>query len=481
MKPINDYRGRRVTLMGLGRFGGGVGAARFLAECGARVTLTDLRTEAALADSLAELDGLPIERLRLGLHHESDFRDADLVVVNPAVRPGSEYVSIARSSGVPTTTEVALFVRHFAGRVVGVTGTNGKSTTSTLIHGMIAADGRPCRLGGNIGGSLLDDVDSLDDDSWAVLELSSFQLAHLDRERYSPHVAVVTNFAPNHLDWHRTLDDYRRDKQTILRWQSTDGTAVLNFDDPDVAHWPTRGRLLGFGHDRTTSRADGAFVREDGSLCVFTDNDAAELSAVRKGDMAPHIRLNVLAAAAAATSIGVGTRAVEQGVESFQPLPHRLQFVREVAGRRFIDDSNATTPQSVRAALESFDGDVVLLAGGYDKGVELSALASAIREHAKAVALMGQTGPQLARWLRDPAGGRSVPLKVGRSFEHAWKWAVSQSAPGDVVLLSPGCASFDWFRDYEDRGLRFQSAVHAHARLLERADSAAIGSSLRTA
>ncbi len=471
-------------MLGLGHFGGGLGVCRFLADRGARLTVTDLRTEVELADSLAALDDVPVDRFRLGGHDERDFRDVDLVVVNPAVRPRNEFVRVARSSGVPTTTEVALFVRHQRGHLVGITGTNGKSTTATMTHAMLNAGGHAARLGGNIGGSLLDRLDEIGPDDWTVLELSSFQLEHLDRERFSPEIAVVTNFQPNHLDWHGTLEDYRRAKQGLLRWQTAEDVAVLNRDDIDVAHWPTRGRRLVFGSAEDAGDGlDGAFVREDGSCFVSDSGRVTELP-VDESLTTPgqHVRRNALAAAAVATRVGVDAEAIGEALQAFRPLPHRIQPVGEVAGRRFFDDSNATTPESVRAALDCFDGNVVLLAGGYDKGVDLAPLAEAIRTGAKAVALMGQTGPRLASLLRDPSRGRAVPLKVSRSWEHAWSWAVEHSAPGDVVLLSPGCGSFDWFRDYVDRGKRFQASVREYERRVRLAcDGESAAGSLRTA
>jgi UDP-N-acetylmuramoylalanine--D-glutamate ligase len=466
MQGSNEFRGRRVTVMGLGRFGGGVGAARFLADRGAHVTVTDLRSEIEVADAMRTLDGLPIERSVFGRHDERDFVEADLVVVNPAVRPGNVYVAAATAAGVPTTTEIALFVAEQRGRIVGVTGTNGKSTTASLIHDVLAADGCATRLGGNIGGSLLDEVDDVGPDDWTVLELSSFQLTHLDAVLYSPDVAVVTNFAANHLDWHPTLEHYEASKQAILRWQTPQHVAVLNAASV-VSRWPTNGRRLTYGGREADATGDGVFVTETG--CRSRAGSVTTDFPLRDWLRLPgaHVLSNAMAAIAVGTAFGTSRAAIETALRAFEPLPHRLQFVAEVAGRRFYDDSNATTPESVRAGLAAFTAPVVLLAGGYDKGIDLSPLCETIRDGAKAVALMGQTGPRLAEMLRDPAGGRHLPKKVSRSFEHAFEWAISKSAPGDVVLLSPGCASFDWFRDYEDRGERFRAAVREYARLID--------------
>ena len=247
--PAMNVTGRRVTVMGLGRFGGGVGAVRFLTSHGASVTVTDLLGADELVGPLAKIADCPVEAYHLGGHLESDFVDTDLVVVNPAVPPTSPFLEQARQSGIPLTSEMSLFWQFHPGRTLAVTGSNGKSTTTAMAHGMLEVAGLRSRLGGNIGRSLLPEVDAIAPDEWAVLELSSFQLEDLDRLPASPNIAVVTNFSPNHLDWHGCLSAYRRAKQTILRWQSPDDAAVLNQDDKDVSGWTTFGRSLWFGSD----------------------------------------------------------------------------------------------------------------------------------------------------------------------------------------------------------------------------------------
>ena len=252
--------GKRVTVMGLGSFGGGLGAVKFLASRGARVTITDLRTADQLADSLAQLGDCGPEALHLGGHVESDFTQADMVVVSPAVPPTDRHLALAREAGAIVTSEMNLFWQFNRGTIIGITGSNGKSTTTAMTHAMLAATGRRCWLGGNIGKSLLPEVDVIEPGDWVVLELSSFQLEDLDPLRLSPHASIVTNFAPNHLDRHITLDAYRHAKRAILRWQQPTNWAVLNQDDADVAQWPTQGRRLFFGlEDRG---AEGLFAHE---------------------------------------------------------------------------------------------------------------------------------------------------------------------------------------------------------------------------
>ena len=229
-----DPTGRRVTVLGLGSFGGGAAAVRFLNERGARVRVSDQRTDEQLAGTLIELDDLSDVEYALGGHEWSHFADADLVLVNPAVPPNHTKLEQIREAGIPQSSEMNLFWQLNCGRVIAVTGSNGKSTTTALIHSLIDQTGQRCWLGGNIGRSLLPDVDRIREDDWVVLELSSFQLHQLDAIRARPDIAVVTNFTPNHLDWHGSLEHYRQSKQAILRWQESDDWCVLNDLDADV-------------------------------------------------------------------------------------------------------------------------------------------------------------------------------------------------------------------------------------------------------
>jgi len=262
---FTDYRNRRITVMGLGSFGGGLGAVRFLADRGARVTVTDLRPEAQLTDSLAQLADVPVDCWVLGRHDEADFDAAELVVVNPAVRRDHPLLVRCRERGVPLTSEMNLFWQHQRGIVLAVTGSNGKSTTTALLHNILVQTGRTCWLGGNLGRSLLPMVDDIAAADFVVLELSSFQLADLDRLQARPHVAVVTNFAPNHLDWHGTIDEYRRAKQSLLRWQQATDIAVLNGDDDDVRGWPVQGQTRLFGLSGPLSPVFGGEGRGEGA------------------------------------------------------------------------------------------------------------------------------------------------------------------------------------------------------------------------
>jgi UDP-N-acetylmuramoylalanine--D-glutamate ligase len=452
---VNQLRGTRVTVMGLGSFGGGTGVVRFLASRGAVVRVSDPRTGRQLADSMTELVDLANVDWRLGGQDWSHFEDVELVVVNPAVRPDHPLLSQLVRRGVPLTTEMNLFWQLNRGRVIAVTGSNGKSTTTALIHSLLEAAGKRCWLGGNIGRSLLPVVDQIEPSDWVVLELSSFQLERLNWMQARPNIAVVTNFSPNHLDWHRTLEAYAEAKQSILRWQTPDDWAILNATDAHVSNWPGRAQRLLFNSCSQQSRSHSAEL--DGS-CVRVTIDGQPHSVSLSGFRlrGHHNQENAQAAVAAAMIADVDEASVERGLSQFESLPHRLQLVAEWKGRSFYNDSIATTPESAIAALDAFDEPIVLLAGGYDKQVDLTAFAAAIGDRVKAVALLGTTAPGLALQLE---GQGTVSCFVASAFREAIQWAVDRSASGDVVLLSPGCASYDWFQSFEDRGRQFASIV----------------------
>lgn len=421
--------------------------------------MTDLLGADELVGPLAKIADCPVETYHLGGHLESDFVDTDLVVVNPAVPPTSPFLEQARQSGVPLTSEMSIFWQFHPGHTLAVTGSNGKSTTTAMAHGMLEAAGLRSRLGGNIGRSLLPEVDAIAPDEWAVLELSSFQLEDLDRLPASPNIAVVTNFSPNHLDWHGCLSAYRRAKQTILRWQSPDDAAVLNQGDKDVSSWTTFGRTLWFGSDDIGR--DGIFG--SGAEQILRLDGRIEHFPLRAWTRVPgsHNLQNAMAAACAAILAGAELDAVRHGLENFQPLPHRLEFVGTVGDRKFYNDSLATTPESAVVALDAFSDPIVLMVGGYDKQIDLTSLAEAVACKVKAVALMGQTANALSWLLESLPGANGLSMQECDSFEGAFTWAVNQSEPGDVVLLSPGCASYDWFRNYAERGERFRELVRA--------------------
>ena len=423
--------------MGLGHFGGGLAAARWLARQGAIVTVTDLADEATLAESLTALQDEPIAAFHLGGHREADFREADLVVVNPAVRPENPWLKIARDAGARLSSEIELFLEACPATTIGVTGSNGKSTTAAMTAAVLRAAGRRTWLGGNIGVSLLEHLDEIGPEDWAVLELSSFQLWRLGPEVHMPHVAVVTGCTPNHLDWHGSFDEYVAAKQRMLLGQTAGDLTVLNTRDAEVASWRSMVRVR--------------------LLPPVEDRDIPPLPVPGQ-----HNRSNAACAAAAALGAGCSAEAIRRGLDTFHPLPQRLQRFAAIQGRFFYNDSASTTPESTIAALQSLDQPVWLLAGGRDKGCDLGSLAAAVAKHVRGAAFFGGVGPHLRNMVT--AEKPQCLCTATDTLAEALRWCWDRSSPGDAILLSPACASSDQFRNFRCRGEQFVELVHALTR-----------------
>jgi UDP-N-acetylmuramoylalanine--D-glutamate ligase len=424
---LSDLAGRRVTVMGLGRFGGGAGVTRWLVQQGADVLLTDLQTPEQLAEPLAEIADLVSRgcvKLRLGEHNVSDFTTCDLVIANPAVpRPwDNRFLRAAEAADIPITTEIRLLIERLdRARIVGITGSAGKSTTSAMIHHILSRAGHRSALGGNIGGSLLDDLESLHEADWIVLELSSAMLHWLgagagwpQAPGFSPLVAVLTNLAPNHLDWHGSFEHYQQSKLNIFRWQRP-GNISLRGEEVDRPAAPIDLAIPGAHNQRNAALA----ITASQSVIDLDWNDAANLLA------------------------------------DFPGLPHRLQLVAERDGLRFYNDSKSTTPEATCLAVESFDdaSRIHLIAGGYDKGSDLGSIA-ALAGRIASLTTIGATGHALAQAAT--AHGRSEHRET---LDQAVAAALARMKPGDILLLSPGCASWDQFMNYEARGVAFVRCI----------------------
>jgi UDP-N-acetylmuramoylalanine--D-glutamate ligase len=459
---VDELSGKRATVMGLGSFGGGIAAANYLAVHGAAVTVSDQKNEAELAASIQRLDSR-IE-LCLGGHDWSHFEDADIVVLNPAIAPRNEYIQRLDATEKWLTSEIELFCQLNPGRVIAVTGSNGKSTTTSFIYSMLQSAGVSSWLGGNIGVSLLDQVHEIQSTDWVVLELSSFQLHGLRRIGFRPDIAVITNLAPNHLDWHETESHYFASKYAIVENQTSSDSCVVNGTDSRLVDWRPNSRVSTFG-----APVGDHVVMLNSRVTIHVDN-VCESFETQFGDRFPgnHNRLNLQAAIAAVTSAGLSTEQIQSSIHQLSSLEFRLQREAEVNGILFVNDAKSTTPESAIAALNAFDRPIVLLAGGSDKGVNLDEFATAIVQKTKAVAVMGAVADQLAAAIethasinvQETGGTTHAPLLAQLdSFEASFLWAVEHAQPGDVVLLSAGCASFGWFANYRDRGEQFARLV----------------------
>ena len=454
----DSFKDRRVTIMGLGRFGGGVAAARFFATQGARLVITDVRSSSELADSIKQLDGDGVDATwYLGGHPDSAFEGCEFLVLNPAVQPGNEWVERCGRCDVVITSEIEIFVDRNPAFTIAVTGSNGKSTTCQLIGDLLRANvDSTCRIwvGGNFGRSLLPDIQAIRSRDIVVLELSSFQLHQLRDRGFRPDVAVVTGLSPNHLDWHPDLQHYTSSKQVISASQRSTDWIVI----PDgLEDWPIRGHCLRFG--LRDSGEDGVFV-EDGSLIIRTGTcESAErvtVNSVLRGD---HNLRNLAAAVAAVRSAVSDTLEIQSTIHRFRGLPHRMQVVGQANGRCFIDDSSSTTPESTVAALRTVtcgSSGCVLIAGGADKGVDLVPLGIQIARHTDRLVTIGATAHGLAEAVLSEPVDDELPVVIqATDFESAFAHAVELTDRGDIVLLSPGCSSHDWFADFRERGQKF--------------------------
>ncbi len=436
---------RRVVVMGLGRFGGGVGVTRFLASRGARVLVTDTAPAERLQRSIAQLGDTAVE-LRLGEHRLEDFATADLIVVNPAVdQRGNPYLAAARQAGVPTTSEIRLLTAHLPNRrnVIGVTGSAGKSTTTAMIGHILrklieaptapqASQGPRVYVGGNLGGSLLPQVDAMTPDDWVVLELSSFMLEDMAPDRWSPGIAVITNLAPNHLDRHGSMEAYRSAKQRLLDFQDSEDAAVLGPGMRDVFEPKTKL---------------GTHMREAPA--------AAVVPLLVPGN---HNATNAWLAVNVCSELGLGTYECWEALADFAGLPHRLQMVAEHSAVRYYNDSKATTPEAAMLALRAFDAGIAhIILGGSDKGSDFSDLAKLARTHAAGIYTIGLMGDAIVAACETAQG--TAPIYRCGTLESAMVSITAHHRRGEVVLLSPACASFDQFENYEQRGSHFAELV----------------------
>ena len=443
--------GRRVTVVGLAR--SGTAACRLLCALGAEVTGTDVRPAEALGGEMRALAELGV-RLYLGGHPLEALSDAELCVASPGVPVEHEVLALCRRRGVPVIGELELAYRTTTADVIAVTGTNGKTTTTALVAALVGGERRPVLVGGNIGRPLTAQVAGFPADGLVVAEVSSFQLETI--ETFRPRVAALLNLTPDHLDRHRSFEAYREAKARIFMRQTREDWAVVNADDPEAAGLVARapGRVVWFS--RTRAVPEGAFLRNG---WVTLRLDGRERPVCPVGEIllrGAHNLENVLAASACAAWVGVDPQTLRGAIRAFRGVAHRLEWVRELGGVSFYNDSKGTNVDATLKALGAFREPLVLIAGGRDKGQSFAALAGAASGRVKAAVLIGE-----GRATLGPALRKTTTVREAESMRDAVRCAVALAVPGDVVLLSPACASFDMFRDYEHRGEVFKQEVLA--------------------
>jgi UDP-N-acetylmuramoylalanine--D-glutamate ligase len=454
--------GKRVTVIGLGIEG--VDVARYAAEHGAAsVTVLDSRPPDALAGSIEQLRGLAIS-YQTGSISADPVAQSDILFISQSIPLDHPAVIEAHERRIPVSSMTRTFLELCPGPVIGITGSSGKTTTTSLVAHVMATTGRAYRVGGNIGVGLLGLLDGMDERTWAVVEISHTQLQLVER---SPHIAAILNITPNHLD-RFSWEDYVELKYRLVHRQTSDDYVVLNLDDgvSAAAAERTRARVLHFSMGESLP-GDGAFLRD---RAIFLRRENVEEMILPARDIplrGEHNVANVLAAAAIASAAGVEATAIASAVRSFEAVPHRLEFVGEVDGVRYVNDSIASTPERTLAGIRSFNESLVLLLGGKDKDLPKDELAREALERCSGIVFFGADGPLLeaaveANAMTVPVEDRPQTTRVV-TLEEAVTEARGMAVSGDVVLLSPACTSFDVYANFEERGEEFRRIVQRMA------------------
>jgi UDP-N-acetylmuramoylalanine--D-glutamate ligase len=449
-----EVKGKRVLVVGLGK--SGVASALFLESRGAKVTVSDAKSEDQLRNEIpALLDrGITVET---GKHGERTFRDQDLIVVSPGVPSDVGPLQHARRLGIPVIGEIELTARFLQGNIVAITGSNGKTTTTTLTGEIIASGGRKTLVGGNIGTPAITFVEQSSPDTWVVLEISSFQLESI--ESFRPHISSILNITPDHLDRHGSMENYIAAKQRIFENQTAEDYAVLN-SDSEICRKMAEGlkpQVLWFSRKHTVER--GAYVKSDS---IFY-RDGAETEILPLAEISlkgAHNVENVLAAVAIGMAAGIEPSAIRRAVKDFRAVEHRLEYVATLRGVAYYNDSKATNVDATIKALESFPANIHLILGGKDKGSDYSELIPLISKRVKRVYTIGAAAAKIESQI-----GQATPITSAQTLEAAVQKAADFATEGDIVLLAPACASFDQFPSYEHRGRVFKELVQSLAAL----------------
>ncbi len=448
MKPLIELAGKKVLVVGLARTG--IATALFCAERGARVTASEARPEREIAEAAAKLRAAGVT-LEFGEHRAETFAEQDLIVPSPGVSPTMGALAAARAIGVPVWSEIELAWRFLRGRLICITGSNGKTTTTSLIGHILETAGLPVQVAGNIGTPLISRVDISSDASFTVVEASSFQLEYISAFR--PNIAVLLNITPDHLDRHGSIEAYAAAKARMFQNQTAQDAAIINADDAVAQQYAPGGpRVFWFSREKRV--ASGCYLRGDEIVfrCDGTETVLLERKAI--GLRGSHNVENVLAAAAAARLAGVEPSAIAEGVRTFAGVEHRIEYVATISGVEYFNDSKATNVDATLKALDAFSGNVLVILGGKDKGSDYKILRQSLRSRARMALLIGSSADKIEA---DLAG--TVPVERSETLARAVESAAQSARPGDTVLLAPACASFDQFESYEHRGRIFKQLV----------------------
>jgi len=448
LKPAIDLTGKRVLVVGLARTG--IATALFCAAHGANVTASEERPESEVREAAEKLRAAGCT-LELGGHTASTFIEQDLIVPSPGVPLDLPLLAAPRDAGIPIWSEIELAWRFLRGRMIAITGSNGKTTTTSLIGHILESAGVPVIVAGNIGTPLISRVSESSDATITVTEVSSFQLEGIRDLR--PDVGVLLNLTPDHLDRHASFEAYSRAKARMFENQTERDFAVLNADDANAAQYAPSGPQI-YWFSRSKHVSSGAFLRGEQVVFRRDGTDTVILSREEIGLRGDHNVENVLAAACAALLVGATPSAVAAGVRTFAGVEHRLEFVAEIAGVSYFNDSKATNVDATLKALDAFPTGLLVILGGKDKGSDYGILRKALRDRARTVLLIGAAAEKIESQLRG-----AVPVIHAGTLERAVEIASESARAGETVLLAPACASFDQFTSYEHRGRVFKQLV----------------------
>lgn len=460
---MNRFADKKVVVIGAARQGQAL--ARFFCKRGAEVVVSDMRSEEKLAEDLTVLRSLPV-KLDLGGHHPESLEGTDLVCVSGGVPLTIPFIQEALLRKIKLSNDSQIFLEECPCAVVGITGSAGKSTTTALVGQMaqktfeMKGNRNRAWVGGNIGNPLIDNLDEMDEDDLAIMELSSFQLELMTR---SPQIAAVLNITPNHLDRHGSMQAYIDAKSHILWHQQPEDIAILNRDDQ--GSWDllqeVKGDLISFGFNKPEARSHGTYLENDW-ICLQIGREKLKMFPLEWSKLrGKHNIFNLLGASAIAAAATLALPAIQQAVEEFEGIPHRLETVRVVNGVTWINDSIATAPERTIAAIESYSEPIVLLLGGRDKKLPWDRLAELVRARVDRVILFGEAAPIIAEAVGPRKPGQHLKSMVScADLTEALKTAKNQAVAGEIVLLSPGCTSYDAFKDFEERGQFFRDWVN---------------------
>jgi UDP-N-acetylmuramoylalanine--D-glutamate ligase len=446
-----ELKGKKVLVVGLGK--SGLAAALFLRRRGAHVTVSDVRSAEALAKDIPALldEGIMVET---GGHGLLTFRRQDLIVVSPGVPLNTPELAQVKSFGLPVIGELELAARFLKGSTLAITGSNGKTTTTALVGEILEKAGIPTLVGGNIGVPVVALIDQSTDETWSVLEVSSFQLE--STQQFHPRIAVILNITPDHLDRHGSFENYALAKERIFASQDEQDCVILNADNARAAQAAARSVARVFFFSVEHSVLQGAWV-EDGFL-VYRAGVGQPIEKIMPLSGVPlkgaHNVENVLAAVCAARQAGASAESIREGIEQFKAVEHRLEFVAKVNGVDFYNDSKATNVDATAKAVAAFAGGVHLILGGKDKGSDYTQLSALLRARVRAVYTIGAAAAKIEGELRGV-----VPILSCETLDNAVSAAANAARPGEVVLLAPACSSYDQFENYEQRGRAFKELV----------------------